>query len=187
MSNNQNPENVKLENVRLSFPALFKPTVFNNEKDKKPKYKATFILDIKKNAADIAKIKAAMTYVLKEKYGDKIPKGFKLALRNGAEKPDIDGYGEGVMFIAASSDKKPRVVERNLDELSEESGKPYAGCFVNATIRMWVMDNGYGKRVNASLRAVQFLEHGEAFGEKPVDPNEEFEALPESESADDII
>ena len=180
------PENVKLNNVRLSFPSLFRAKTFSDaDKNAKPKFSATFLLNAKTNAKDIAAIKAAMNYVLAEKYGNKIPKGFKLCLRNGAEKPDIDGYGEGVFFIGASTEKRPPVVDRDLTPLTEEDGKPYAGCYVNASIRLWVQDNAWGKRVNASLRTVQFVADGEAFGEKPVDPEQEFEKLEESDSADD--
>jgi len=55
----------------------------------------------------------------------------------------------------------------------EENGKPYAGCYVNMSIRLWAQDNQFGKRVNAQLRAVQFVKDGEAFGDKPVDPQKE--------------
>jgi hypothetical protein len=188
MSDKNRPENVKLENVRLSFPSLFKAKTYQGDdadKDKKPKFSATFLMDAKKNAKDIAAIKTAMNYVLTEKYGNKIPKGFKLCLRNGAEKEDTEGYGEGIFFIKAKTEKRPPVVDRDLTPLTEEDGKPYAGCYVNASIRFWVQDNTFGKRVNASLRTVQFVKDGESFGEKPIDPEEEFSALPESDSADD--
>jgi hypothetical protein len=42
----------------------------------------------------------------------------------------------------------------------------YGGCYVNASIDVWVMDNSYGKKVLASLNAIQFVKDGEAFGSK---------------------
>ena len=37
--------------------------------------------------------------------------------------------------------------------------------------------NEFGKRINANLRAVQFVKDGEAFGVKPVDAEDEFDVL----------
>lgn len=183
------PENVKLENVRLSFPHLFKPKSFGGDDDSKaqsePKFRCAFILDKKKNAKTIESIKKAVAYALKDKYGDKIPKGFKGCLRDGSEKEDMDGYGPDVMFVSAGTTKRPVVVDRDRTPLTEDDGKPYAGCYVNASIRVWVQDNKFGKRVNAQLRAVQFAKDGESFGEAPVNADEEFSDLGESESADE--
>lgn len=181
--------NIKLHNVRLSFPSLFKPTVFGGgkrggESQGEPKYQATFILDEEKNADQIKEIREGIQAVLREKYGDKIPKGFKPCLRPGTDYPDTDGYGEGVMFVASRAAKRPVVVDRDRAPLTEDDDKPYAGCYVNASIRLWVQDNQWGKRVNAALRAVQFAGDGDPFGEKAVDPNDEFEDLSgESQSA----
>lgn len=169
--------NLKLQNVRLSFPALFIPKSFDDTQE--PKYSAVFLLDEDKNSDDIANIRAAIDVVLLEKYTSpkNIPKGVKKCLRNGEEKPDTDGYGPGIVFLSANSAKRVPVVDRDLTPLTDDSGKPYAGCYVNASIRLWVQDNKWGKRVNAQLRAVQFVQDGEAFGEKPVDVEEVFDAV----------
>lgn len=170
---------IKLKNVRLSFPSLFKARKFSDDSEGDPKYSATFILNKTDNAKAITRIEEGIAAVLDEKYGPgkyKLTK-FKVALRDGDEKPDTDGYGEEVMFISANSKNRVPVVDRDLTPLSEEEGKPYAGCYVNCTIRLWVQDNKWGKRVNAALRAVQFLKDGEPFGEKPADATEEFEDL----------
>jgi tripartite-type tricarboxylate transporter receptor subunit TctC len=55
------------------------------------------------------------------------------------------------------------VVGRKLEVLTEDDNKPFAGCYVNATIRLWAQDNQYGKRINAQLRAVQYVKDGAAF------------------------
>ena len=41
----------------------------------------------------------------------------------------------------------------------------YGGCYVNASIDLWVMDNSYGKSTRI-LNAIQFVKDGEPFGEK---------------------
>ena len=85
------------------------------------------------------------------------------------------------MYVSARSVKRPGVVDRDLSPLTAEDGKPYAGCYVFATIRLWAQDNQWGKRINASLRNVQFIKDGEAFGEKPVAPDEDFTPVEDGE------
>jgi hypothetical protein len=176
------PTIIKLENVRLSFPSLFTATTGPDGKGK-PAFAATFILDKKQHAAVIAQLRKAIDQVALAEWKGKYPvaklKG--ICLRDGDEKPDIDGYGDAVMFVAARSTKRVPVVDRSLGVLVEEDGKPYAGCYVNATIRLWAQDNEFGKRVNAALRAVQFVKDGEPFGEAPADAEKEFSNLEESD------
>jgi len=184
--------NIKLINVRLSFPALFKPRSFGNSDSGdntqgEPKYSATFLMDKEKHSDLIEQIQDGIKALMDEKYGEgkyKL-KAFKSCLRDGVEKEDTEGYGEDIMFVSARSAKRIPIVDRDLTPLSEEDGKPYAGCFVNASIRLWVQDNKWGKRVNAALRTVQFVKDGEAFGEKPADPEEEFKDLGEDEDGDE--
>jgi hypothetical protein len=171
--------NITLNNVRLSFPALWEPRK-GPDATSKPAYQATFILDKKDNAAEITAVKAAIASIVKDSFKGKQPP--KIALRDGAEKPDIDGYGQTVMFISSRSDKRPHVIGRKMEQLAESDGKPYAGCYVNASIRLWAQDNQYGKRINAQLRAVQFVKDGDEFGgDSTVDVNKEFKPLDEED------
>jgi len=172
---------IKLNTVRLSYPQLFKAKCFGSvpQPNEKPKFSAVFLLDKKAHAKEIADINKAIQFVLLEKYGPKAPKGHKLCLRDGSEKPDTDGYGEDMMFISASNEARPQVVDRDRTPLAEEDGKIFAGCYVNAVLRLWVQDNNFGKRVNASLRIVQYVKKGEPFGEAAVDVESEIDVLPE--------
>jgi len=165
--------NLKLKNVRLSFPHLFETHAF--QEGDKGKYSAVFLLDKTEHSDLIEQIEESMQELLREAYPKGIPKGFKLCLREGSEKPDTDGYGDDVMFISASSDKRPPVVDTDpAIPMSADDPRFFAGCYVNASIRLWVQDNKWGKRVNAALRAVQYHADGEPFGEKPADPESEF-------------
>lgn len=171
---------IKLVNVRLSFPQLFEAKAFQGGT---PKFSAVFLLDKKNHASKIAEIKAAMEACAKEKWPKKLPPGLKYGLRDGSEKEDTDGYGEGVMFFSASSQKRIPVVDRDLSPLSAGDDRPYAGCYVNATVNVWAQDNEFGKRVNFGLVAVQFSKKGEPFGAGAANPEEEFEKI--EETADD--
>lgn len=176
MSTNNARHHILMNNVRLSFPSLFREKKFA-QTDAKGSYSATFILDKKTNAKEIAEIKRAIDLLVKDTFKGKHPGATRVCLRDGSEKSDTDGYGEGVMFISARTDKRPQVVNRDLTPLTEDDGKPYAGCYVCATIEIWAQDNQYGKRINAKLRAVQFAKDGSPFGEANIDVNKEFKPI----------
>ena len=171
MATNTDPAKVRLRNVRLSFPHLFKPHAM--EDGQEPKYSAAFLMDPQINAADIANIKAAINHVANVEWKGKIPAGVKPCLRDGNDKADLDGY-EGMMFVSASNKRAPVVVDEQVQPLNITDNKPYAGCYVNCTLRIWAQDNKFGKRVNASLEAIQFVTDGDAFGAPPVNAEEEF-------------
>lgn len=177
--------NIRLTNVRLSFPSLFEPKSF--EEGKEPTYSASFIIpsDDPQVEKVMNGIKALVKETWKGKVNLKMLKGY--CLRDGEEKEHIDGYGPGVHFVTASSRKRPTVVDRDRSFLDKQSERPYAGCYVNASIRLWAQDHKtYGKRINATLRGVQFVKDGEAFGEAPLDPDEEFEDL-EGNGGEDLL
>ena len=164
---------VKLQKVRLSFPALFKPKAVKDS-GAEPKYGASFLLNKKEDAAQIDALRSAIKAAALEKWPAGIPKGVKFCVHDGSEK-DYDGYNAEVIYISSCT-IAPVVVDEALNPLTENNRKIYAGCLVNASIRLWAQDNQYGKRINAQLQAVQFAGEGEAFGDKPVDPKEEFTA-----------
>jgi len=176
---------VHLENVRLSYPAIFTPKPDQNP-TKPAKYEASFILDKKVNAADIAAVRVAIETTKKhEKLKGKKPT--KVCLRDGADtdaRAEAEGYGPDVMSISSRNDKRPAVVNRDLTPLTAEDGKPYAGCYVNATIEVYpYIHKESGPGIAASLRAIQFYKDGEPFGGGvPVDPEKEFQRIEEEES-----
>lgn len=180
--------NITLPNVRLSYPNLFRAKAFSaprpGEQPPKPKFSAAALIDKKTQASLIKLIQDGQKSVAEEKWGvGKVPKAVKYCLRDGSEKDDIDGYGAGIMFLNASSDKPVPVVNRDLSALSEASGKPYAGCYVVMLIRLWAQDNQSGKRVNAALRVVQFAKDGEPFGEGAVNIEKELKPIEDEGSS----
>ena len=179
-------EKIPLNNVRLSFPRLFKPKAFKEGQD--PRFEAAFLLDPsnKEHAKTIKVIENTAKELLAEHFGKTIPKGIKycFGLSEDAGK-EYDGY-EGMFFITCNTKQRPVVVNRDRTPLAEEDGVVYAGCYVNGNVTLWVQDNQYGKRVNANLRSVQFVKDGEAFGVEPVVADDEFDALPD-EGEDDYL
>lgn len=172
----KDPARVQLKNVRLSFAqALYKAKPFGKDKDGEPTHSANFLLDPnnKLDRKNIELMEDAIDHAKKEKWPKGAPKlgEAKLPLRDG-NNVDYDGY-EDMMFVSANNKKKPRILDRDKQDVIEgDDGAPYSGCFVDAIVRVWAQDNDWGKRVNASLEAVRFRDDGEAFGAAPVDIDE---------------
>ena len=99
-----------------------------------------------------------------------------MALHDGDLKSNYDGF-PGNLYVSARSTTRPLVINNDKSPLTEQDGKPYAGCYVNASIELWAQDNNYGKRVNASLRGVQFLRDGDAFAGGGAASEDEFDDI----------
>lgn len=185
---------VILKNVRLSFFHGFKPAPVKTNSDGTTRggnFQASFLMERGTPDGDrnIKKIQKAAALVKEDKWGKKQPKlkPNQVCLRNG-DLEDYEGY-EGCNFVSTNrrvEDGPPQIVGRDREAVEPgDKQAPYSGCYVNAVVRVWAQDNDHGKRINASLEAVQFLRHGEAFsGAAPVDPNEKFEDL--SDDEDDL-
>ena len=101
----------------------------------------------------------------------------RLCLHDGATKASYQGF-EGNLFVSSSSKLRPSVFDRNRVPLQPDDGKPYSGCYVNASIELWPQDSKqYGKRINAQLRGVQFVADGDAFAAGSAASDDEFEDL----------
>lgn len=173
----KDPGIITLPNVRLSFPHLWTPHAM--EEGQEPKFSATFLFDNTEHSVLLDKIDALIDRLALDEFKKKV--GFKRCLRDGNEKSELEGYGDGTTFLTAANKARPGVVDRRLNPIAEADGIIYAGCYVNATVRLWVQNNNWGKRVNAQLRAVQFVKDGASFGAGPVDATQEFSALEDSD------
>ncbi len=152
---------IKLQNVRLSYPSLFQPAKFNGNPTK---YEATLLIE-KTDTKNTEIIMQAVKTAISES-GLKIPKEYVCFKE-----------GDDVNYIKASNKKRPTVVNRDKSPITEDDGIIYGGCYVNASITLWVQNNNYGKRVNANLRAIQFVKDGESFGVGSLDASNDFDAL----------
>lgn len=176
---------VTLNNVRLAFPDLWEPRAFNGEGE--AKFGASFLFAPDHPA--VKQINDAIDAVGKGKWAAKAPavlKGLRsqgnVCLHDGDAKADLAGY-PGNYYLSARSTSRPLVIDRDKTPLTSADGKPYGGCYVNAIVEIWAQDNGFGKRINASLKGVQFVRDGEAFaGGVPASAND-FEEVPEEEES----
>lgn len=195
MSNNQQPiGRILLKNVRLSFAqGLWEATVIPGaDANAKPKFNCGLIIpaDHPQYNELIEKQKA----VAKEKWGAKadgiyaaLDKKDRLAVHDGDTKPNYDGYpGNFFLSPSAAENAAPTVIDRDRTPLNKRSGRPYSGCYVNASLDIWAQDNAFGQRINAQLRGIQFYADGDSFSAgRPADADE-FEEVTEGAEADDF-
>ena len=178
---------MKLQNVRLSFPDIFVPRPFKAGDD--PKYKATFLVE--KGSPQAKAIDAAIVEVAKAKWGAKaegILKGIrgnanKFCFQDGETK-SYDGYA-GMMALSASNKARPTVLDRDKTPLTQDDGRPYAGCYVNAVVELFAYENS-GNGISASLGGIQFVKDGDAFGGGGVATADDFDDLADGADASDL-
>ena len=163
---------VRLEGVRLSFPALDKKKS-NGPGSDKESFQATFLFP---PGYDFTKLKAAMKAAVLKKWNKLDVKGLRNPLRDASEK-EYAGYDKGWMFLATKSDVQVPVV--GPDKLPIDLARVYAGCYVNAHVSAWCYDNKWGKGISFNLKAIQFVKEGERLDGrgKPSDPDAVFDAL----------
>ena len=182
---------VSVTSVRLGFPALFEPKAVAGSDE--PRYSAAF--PIEPGSANAKACAAALIATAKEKWGakaDGILKELKakgrVCYREDPLSKDgevYDGF-EGMHTLNASNKARPLVIDRMKQPLTAADGKPYGGCYVNASVEFWAQDNQYGKRINASLKGVQFVKDGDAFGGGAPASPDDFDDLGVEETADDL-
>ncbi|MBB1161500.1 DUF2815 family protein [Aquariibacter albus] len=179
---------IKLNNVRLAFPALFEAKTVNGEG--KPAFSAVLLLS--PTDPQVKAINAAIDQAGTEKWGAKAPAmlkqiraGDKTFLHDGDLKSTYDGF-EGRVYVSARNEVRPLVIDADKTPLVAADGKPYAGCYVNATIDVWAMDNNYGKRVCATLMGVQFLRDGDSFAGGRSASADDFDDVSEGAGAESL-
>lgn len=169
---------IKLTNVRLSFPGLFTAEAF--KPGDVPKFKATFL--IPEGSEQFKAVEAAILQTAKDKWGAKAEAIVK-QIRNNPNKfcwqdgntKSYDGY-EGMFALSAKNAVRPLVIDRDKALLAEADGRPYAGCYVNASVELFGYENS-GNGISASLAGVQFCGDGDAFTGGAAASEDEFENL----------
>lgn len=171
---------LRLEKVRISFPSLWEAEAM--KPGDRPAFSAKFLTE--KDGDNKPKLMAAIKKVAEAKWGKnwkkvyaELKKKDRIFLTEGDAKTDdsgapMEGYG-GMLVVGARSYVRPTVVDRDPNRrLTEEDGKIYSGCYVNAFVAVWAQSGEYGKRINCQLQGVQFASDGDAFGGgKAADPS----------------
>lgn len=182
---------VLLKNARLAFPNLFKAVQFDGQGCFR--FGANFLVE--PGSDNDKAIKKAIEAAAKETWAAKAPKTLAAIVGNAnkycyldGNNKDYDGY-EDRMYLSAHRKQEqgaPAVVGLGGkgDNLTAESGKPYAGCYVNASVDIWAQDGQY-PGIRCSLVGVQFVADGDAFAGSPANA-EDFDAIEGGADADDF-
>lgn len=178
---------IKLNDVRVFFPAFFDPQEYKG----KLNYRGKFAI-VPGSANDKA-IWAAIQETAAEKWGKKGPAKvdeFKFVKQQfpyiDGNKVDFDG-AEGTWILTATKKAdtgRPLVISRGRSPVqSGDDEAPYSGCYVNVSVEIWAQD-GENSGIRCQLRGVQFNRNGEAFGGGSKASVDEFDDLGDGADAD---
>ncbi len=149
---------------RVSYPAVFTPKTFKDAKGNEtaPRYQVTMLFA---SDTDLSSLKKAVFAAKVAKWGpnkEKWPKGMRSPFRDGSEKNDTEGYGEGIIFVTASGDRKPGLVSQKLKKIEREEDF-YAGCWARAEVVAFAYETMGNKGVSFGLRNIQKMGDDESF------------------------
>ena len=148
----------KLENVQVNWPTLFVPRTSKNFPNNPPTFRIVTILDPKQHGGVISQIKESMDSQMKTAF-------------NGATRPYPSSWtpqADGKIHLrsSAGADRKPQVVDQNVNLLHADNGEIYAGCFCNVVIDVYVTTY-HGGKVAVGLLAVQKVADGDRLDNRP--------------------
>lgn len=180
---------IKLSNVRLSFPNLFVAKEYKTG-DGKPRFDATFLIEpgsendkiiqaeIKKEAEAVYGAKAAAH--LEAFKGN----ANKMCYLNGDLK-EYEGYA-GMRYLACHAKTRPLVIDRARNILTAQDPIPYAGCYVNTKVSIYAQ-KGENPGMRAAFSGVQFVADGDAFSAGGSASVDEFDALDAVSEGSDLV
>lgn len=167
---------------QVSFPHVFKPHAMR--KNQEAKFQITMLFD---KDADLSAMKRAVHKARVEAWGpdkNEWPK-HRSPFRNGDKKKgDLAGY-KGKIYVnaRAKAASPPQIIDRRKNEITEESGEFYAGCFAHATLIAFKYGNpkeGIKDGIAFSLQNIQKLKDGPKFSGKK-DAGDEFDEIEEED------
>jgi len=147
---------VKVENVRISYPSLFRPRTSPTFPTAEPKYEATFLVDAQSAPNIVPDITAAIAEAA-------TAAGFTAG---SYRTPPWETLPDGTVKIATRSQSPVYVADEFNNPQNETNCKVYAGCRVHAVISVYAYtQNGNG--VTFGLEGVQFAADDARLDNKP--------------------
>lgn len=163
---------------RVSFPSIFEKSQYG---EGEPKYTVTMLFYpakmTDKERAQFKAMQGLLDEACQAKFGKSLKEmsassSFKRGIRKGEEKSDLDGYGEGCVFAAASSKRRPGLIDRDRNPILRDEDF-YPGCWARATLTAYGYDNK-SKGVAFGLQNLQKLGDDESFSGR-VDADDDFD------------
>lgn len=161
----ENSTKVVTGKVRFCFCHVFEPSAMEGQPEEMAKYSVCVIIP-KSDTVTLDKIKKAIEatkVVGKSKLADrngKIPSTIKIPLRDGDEERSDDEAFAGAYFLNATSNRKPTIVDRNLDPIMDKD-EFYSGVYGRISLNFFAFSANGNKGIAAGLQNIQKLEDGE--------------------------
>ncbi len=189
---------------RVSYFKGIIPEKVTNKKTEEVTYKySSTVLVPKEDKVTIKAIKAAIEFVKKEKWPNKIPKGLKVVFRDGdLEFEDggvpktvdagVEPYGGHYFFASWKDQDKPAIIgpagnALNNDDVPRDHIVSGDYCFIKIKFFAWDQTkDGNGAGISANIKAYQLVSKGEPLG-NTVDVEEGFKPLEGAEDDPDGI
>lgn len=172
---------VKLKDVRISYPRLFEAMQYQGKG--KARYDCVFIIEpgSENDKAIRAAIKLEAETLWQKKAQAKIESFGQSRLQNCYTNGDNsdDEVMAGKMLLSThrrEEDGPPTILDRDKSPLTAKSGRPYAGCYVNASVAIYCQD-GERNGIRCGLAGVQFFRDGVAFSGAVAASPDEFDDL----------
>lgn len=176
---------------RLSFPSFVTPSKMPDSPGE-PKFGCTMLFKpaemTPEDRVRFDKIKSAVKANFDHCFDNYLDdegrflEGYINPLRRGESKMDRDGYGRGVIFMAARNSTKPNLVDVRKKPI--DVSKFYAGAYCRASVSTWDFDNK-SKGVGFNLHNMMWIGDGEPFGNTAVAPESDFGDLSAEEMSFD--
>lgn len=161
--------------VRFSYCNIFRSRAFQQGAEEK--YSLTILIP-KSDKEGVAKIKKGIEDAIAEgvssKWGGKKPGKLWNPLRDGdEERADEAPEYKGMYFLAAKSNDKPGIIDRDRNEVLDPN-EVYSGCWGRVSINFFPFDSNGNRGVGVGLNNVQKLAEGERLGGSRASAEDDF-------------
>ena len=152
---------VVVRNVRNIYPKLFEADDFMGKK------RYSIGLLIPKESEQAKQIKAAIMEAAKAQWGDKAADKIK-SFQGSKQSWCLREYDENTYQVNAKRAAErgvPAVVDQHKNDLTRDSGLPYGGCWVNASIVLSAYNKNGAQGITCFLNGVQLVKDFDDLGE----------------------
>lgn len=185
--------NVRTARGKLSYPAIFQPSVQQNEDGSERRKYGTSLLFPK--GTDLSALEEAVDLVAKERFGPDVAKKYPKLRKPFLKTSDFPNIGADAeqypVLIRTSANTeygRPGVVDAQNRAVNEDrADQVYAGRFARLTISVFAYDRAGNKGVSFGLSNVQLLDDDEPLSAMRRAAESEFEAVPISGDASDMF
>lgn len=159
----ENSTKVVTGKVRFCYTNVFEPSAMEGSDALKYSICVLISKTDTKTLEAIKKAVEATKVVGKSKIADKngkIPAMLKTPLRDGDVEREDDPAYAGMMFINATSNRKPAIVDKDLNPIMSKE-EFYSGCYGRVSMNFYAFNTNGNKGIAAGLQNLQKLEDGE--------------------------